>query len=121
MIKKFKFSKIIKTVPLVYDPGQGHQDLGGGEATVRIQHQEFPDDVDGVTGYSVIPEIGDNISNFTSRTIFTCLCHTDKSEVLFKVDIARFTNVTPISGVYNCHDEKMKNKCGNNFVVWSIE
>lgn len=63
MIKKFKFSKIIKTVPLVYDPGQGHQDLGGGEATVRIQHQEFPDDVDGVTGYSVIPEIGDNISN----------------------------------------------------------
>lgn len=63
MIKKFKFSKIIKTVPLVYDPGQGHQDLGGGEATVWIQHQEFPDDVDGVTWYSVIPEIGDNISN----------------------------------------------------------
>lgn len=63
MIKKFKFSKIIKTVPLVYDPGQGHQDLGGSEATVRIQHQEFPDNVDGITGYSVIPEIGDNISN----------------------------------------------------------
>lgn len=73
---KFKFSTIIKTLPFVYDPGQSHQDLGGSEATVRIQHQEFPDNVDGVIGYSVIPEIGDNIGNLASRTIFTCLCHT---------------------------------------------